>query len=215
MSFTTGSVGALVLLLAASLMTACATTGPSDVQEPEETETREQQALFDNPLFDGVYVVPGVDFSRYDALLVTELNLDQWHPEGRELPLRDLNANDRQFFRQQYSEAIVHFMVARGGYQLSLDPGRNVLRVDASLRQSVQPSLGESREAPRGTSVMLLTLELHDSATGELVATLSSRQPIDRSLNDRSSPVTAMQVRRAFAHWVQWFHQELDALRQP
>lgn len=200
------------VILVSSFLLGCATS-PERETEEQQLEDERVQALFDDPLFDGVYVVPGVDFSHYDSLLVTDLDLSQWRPEGRELPLQGLNRNDQAFFRQEYSGAIVHYLVTRGGYQLSLDPGENVLRVDARLRQSVQQPLNASREAPRGSIVMLLTFELYDSVTGQMVGTMTHRQPIDRSFNQRNSPLTTAQVRRAFAQWTQWFKRELDELR--
>jgi|GEM_PF-1585781 len=205
-----------VMLALSALLWGCASAPERDTDDGADRDAPVTLAddVFDDPMFDGVYIVPGVDFSRYERLLVTELNLDQWRPEGRELPLQELNRNDQNFFRQQYTSAIVHHLMARGGYELSLDPGRDVLRVDARLRQSVQQPLTASREAPRGTIVMVLTLELLDSATGQMVATMTSRQPIDRSMNERNSPVTAMQVSRAFSEWMQWFRDELDELRE-
>lgn len=178
------------------------------------TDTAQAQTVFDDPFFDGVYVVPGVDFSRYDSLMITELDLEQWRPQGRELPLEELNRNDQQYFRREYSEAVVHYLVAQGGFELSVDPAPNVLRVDANLRQTLQPPLNSEREAPRGSIVMLLTLELIDSGTGQLVGTLSNRQAIDRSMNERNSPLTTMQVREAFAQWMRWFREELNELRR-
>lgn len=205
-----------VMLALSALLWGCASAPERDADDVTGDEAAPTLAddVFDDPMFDGVYIVPGVDFTRYERLLVTELNLDQWRPQGRELPLAELNRNDQSFFRQQYTNAMVHHMMARGGYELSLDPGRDVLRVDGRLRQSVQQPLTASREAPRGSIVMVLTLDLIDSATGQMVATLTSRQPIDRSMNERNSPVTAMQVSRAFSEWIEWFREELDDLRE-
>lgn len=193
----------------------CTTSPEKDSDSSSDnTDTAQAQTVFDDPFFDGVYVVPGVDFSRYDALMVTELDLEQWRPQGRELPLEELNRNDQQYFRQEYSEAVVHYLVAQGGFELSLDAEPNVLRVDANLRQTLQPPLDEGRAAPRGSIIMLLTLELVDSSTGQLVGTLSNRQAIDRSMNERNSPLTTMQVSEAFAQWMRWFRGELNELRR-
>lgn len=180
----------------------------SEAQAPSFEET-----LLADPTFDGVFVVPGTDFSRYDSIILTELNLSEWRPAGRALPLKELNRNDRAFMSEQYTQAMVHYVTQRGDYQLSVDPGESVLQVVASLHQGVQPGGGELGQASRGNIVMLINWELYDSVTGRLVATMTSRQPVDRTVNERSSPLTAMQVNRAFSRWAVWFESELSSLR--
>lgn len=205
-------LGGLFLSL---LMVGCAST-PGTQEEAEPSESQQDDSIaapLDDPMLDGVFVVPGVDFSSYQSLLVPELNLDQWRPPGRELPMQELNRNDSQFFRQTYSESLVHTLVINGDYSLAMSSAPGVLKVEGQLRQAVQEAEESSANAPRGTIVMLLTLDLYDSQSGDLVATMTSRKPIDRSLNERNSPLTAMQVQRAFLEWMRWFREELDALR--
>ncbi len=206
----------LVGLLLSLLLVGCASTPETqEGAEPSETEQADAEAApLDDPMLDGVFVVPGVDFSGYGSLLVPALNLEQWRPAGRELPLKELNRNDRQFFRQSYTESLVHTLVMNGDYALAVSPGADVLEVRGQLRQSVQAAEEGASSSPRGTIVMLLTLDLYDSESGDLVATMTSRQPIDRSLNERNSPLTGMQVQRAFLEWMRWFREELDSLRQ-
>ncbi len=147
------------------LMVGCASTsGTQENAEPSEPGQDDSIAApLDDPMLDGVFVVPGVDFSGYQSLLVPELNLDQWRPPGRELPLKELNRNDSQFFRQTYSESLVHALVMNGDYALAMSPAPGVLEVDGQLRQAVQAVDESSTNAPRGTIVMLLTLDLYDS----------------------------------------------------
>lgn len=206
-------LGGLFLSL---LMVGCASTPETqEGAEPSETEQADSEGTpLDDPILDGVFVVPGVDFSGYGSLLVPALNLDQWRPAGRELPLKELNRNDRQFFRQSYTESLVHTLVMNGDYALAVSPGEGVLEVRGQLHQAVQAAEEGASSSPRGTIVMLLTLDLYDSESGDLVATMTSRQPIDRSLSERNSRLTAMQVQRAFLEWMRWFREELDSLRE-
>lgn len=194
---------------------ACTTTEekPESAEaKPAPTDSSEvpEQAWLD-PRLDGVFVVPGVDFGRYQALLAPPLNLDQWRPVGQELPLKELNRNDKQFIRQTYTETLVHTLVMQGGYELAMEPGPGVLEVRGRLQQGLQAS--DEDGLPRGAVVMLLTLDLHDSESGELVAALSNRQPLARSINERASQLTAMKIQQAFMDWMEWFRRELDTLR--
>lgn len=189
---------------------------PAEAQsesQPEAQAPSFEETLLADPTFDGVFVVPGTDFSRYDSIILTELDLTQWRPAGRALPLQDLNRNDRAFMTDQYTQAMVHYVTQRGDFQLSVDPGESVLEVLASLHQGVQSGGDEPGQAARGNIVMLINWELYDSVTGRLVATMTSRQPVDRTLNERASPLTAMQVSRAFSRWAVWFETELNTLR--
>jgi hypothetical protein len=202
----------LIWSFTAMVVTGCA-TGP----EPISPETEPDAITANDYLLDGVFVAPGVDFSVYNRLLVTDLNLDEWRPPGQDLPLRAMNRNDRAFFREEYVGALVHYLVADGAYELALEPGEDVLLVDASLHQSTL-----SREAseqmgltdPRETAVIVLSLELYDSVSGRLLATVTDRQPLGRGANHGTSPLTPMQVRRAFSEWMQYLREELDELRE-
>lgn len=202
-----------LIWLVLPVLAACATTAPereaSAPDEPTEEGAANEPRL-DETLLDGVFVAPGSRFDQYSALLVPALDLEQWHPAGRELPLKELNRNDRRFIQQTYSQALVHRLVMNGDYALAVDPAEQVLEVRGRLRQRVSPAR-EGR--PRGTVEMVLTLDLVDSVSGDLLATMTERQPIDRSLGERGNRVTAMQIRRAFAQWMQWFRAELRALR--
>ncbi|WP_027330740.1 DUF3313 family protein [Marinimicrobium agarilyticum] len=194
---------------------ACTTTEeapkPASAKAAEAERAPISEEAWLDPRLDGVFVVPGVDFSRYRSLLVPTLNLDQWRPLGQELPLQELNRNDEQFIRQTYTETLVHTLVMQGGYELAMEPGPGVLEVRGRLQQGLQAS--DEGSLPRGAVVMLLNLDLHDSESGELVAALSQRQPLARSLNERASQLTAMQIQQAFLDWMEWFRRELDVLR--
>ncbi len=73
---------------------ACTTTEEAPEPSAPEAETepaRLSEEAWLDPRLDGVFVVPGVDFSHYRSLLVPALNLEQWHPVGQELPLQELS----------------------------------------------------------------------------------------------------------------------------
>lgn len=211
----------------ALLLHGCVSVDEREEERDKESRTAEQsedqaeaqapsfeETLLADPTFDGVFVVPDTDFSRFDSIILTELDLTEWRPAGRALPLKELNRNDRAFMTEQYTQAMVHYVTQRGDFQLSVDPGESVLQVVASLHQGVQPGGEEFGQASRGNIVMLINWELYDSVTGQLVATMTSRQPLGRTMNERSSPLTAMQVTRAFSRWAVWFESELSELSE-
>ncbi|MDQ2075376.1 DUF3313 family protein [Marinimicrobium sp. ABcell2] len=202
----------LIWLFAAAVLTGCATA-----PEPVPPETEADGVTVDDYLLDGVFVAPGADFSAYNRLLVTDLNLEDWRPPGRDLPLGAMNRNDREFFRQEYVGALVHHLVADGAYELALEPGNDVLQVDASLHQTTLSQEASEQMGvtdPRDMAVIVLSIELYDSVSGRLLATVTDRQPLGRGANHGSSPLTPMQVRRAFSEWMHYLREELDELRE-
>src|SRR5690625_5627479 len=79
-------------LLLVLVITGCA-TGPDEVPEDTGLSVVSEEEY----LLDGVFVAPGVDFSHYRYLLVTDLNLDQWRPAGQDLPLKAMNRDGPVF----------------------------------------------------------------------------------------------------------------------
>lgn len=203
----------LIGLLLILVLSGCATSAK---QMPGEGEA--PVAHQEDYLLDGLFVAPGVDFSGYRYLLVTDLNLDQWRPAGQDLPLKAMNRDDRAFFQREYAQALVHYLVADGAYQLALEPGEDVLQVDARLHQTTLSQKTGAQMGvtdPRAMAVIVLGLELYDSHSGRLLATVTDRQLIGAAADQNSSPLTPVQVRRAFSTWMQFFRSSLDDLRQP
>lgn len=200
--------------IAASLLLVACASAPPEPAEPSSESSFAGSQILDNPLLDGLFVAPGTDFSGFTELLVTELDLDDWHRSGTRLPLKAMNSDDRRFFREQYVKTMVHYMIADGGYSLSTDVGSKVLRLDASLHQRIRVPEGVADPSdPRALVVLLLNIELVDSTSGQLLATFTDRQPVGRVGQRDNNPVAAAQVRRAFSYWMQTLREELDLLR--
>src|SRR5690625_5406523 len=89
-------------LLLVLVITGCA-TGPEEVPADRGLSVVSEEEY----LLDGVFVAPGVDFSHYRYLLVTDLNLDQWRPAGQDLPLKAMNREDRKSTRLNSSHVSI------------------------------------------------------------------------------------------------------------
>lgn len=202
----------LIGLFLVLMLTGCA-TGPEQVAKEGGLSVVSEEDY----LLDGLFVAPGVDFSGYQYLLVTDLNLDQWRPMGQDLPLKAMNRDDRTFFQREYAQALVHYLVADGAYELALESGEHVLQVDAQLHQTtLSEHAGEQMGVtdPRDMAVIVLSLELYDSLSGRLLATVTDRQLIGTVANHNTSPLTPVQVRRAFSTWMEYLRNNLDDLRR-
>jgi len=208
----------IFLGLALSLSYSCASIpGKSDEPEtkpePGVKSADTSSSALPDPSLDGDVVAPGVDFSRYQRLLVTDLDLSRWQSQANAETLVRLNRDQRQFLREEYTQALVHYLVADGGYQLSLEPEAGVLRIDTLIRQGLQRLRANPQQPAEPFIVMLIQMELYDARSGRFLASLTDRQAVGR-LTDRAKPRLAeRQIARSFSDWMEWLREQLDQLR--
>ena len=192
---------------------------PGKSGEPEAEPKREDPSTdragltLPDPSLDGVFVAPGVDFSRYQRLLVTDLDLSHWQSQATTESLVYLNRDQRQFLREEYTQALVHYLVADGSYPLSLEPEAGVLRLDTRIQQGLQRLRPNPQQPAEPFVVMLIQMELYDAGSGQFLASLTDRRAVGR-LTDQAKPRLAeRQIARSFSDWMEWLREQLDQLR--
>lgn len=206
----------LLLGLILSLSYGCTST-PDKPDEPEAGREKSAQQMsastLPDPSLDGIFVAPGVDFSRYRRLLVTDLDLSRWQSQANTDNLVRLNRDQRQFLREEYTQALVHYLVADGSYELSLEPEAGVLRIDTHIQQGLQRLRANPQQPAEPFVVMLIQMELYDARSGQFLASLTDRRAVGR-LADRAKPRLAeRQIARSFSDWMEWLREQLDQLR--
>ena len=204
----------LMLVLSHGCASAPGKSGESEAEPQREDPSTDRVGLtLPDPSLDGVFVAPGVDFSRYRRLLVTDLDLSLWQSKAQTESLVRLNRDRRQFLREEYTQALVHYLVADEGYQLSLEPEAGVLRIDTRIQQGIQRLRANPQQPAEPFVVMLIQMELYDARSGQFVASLTDRQAVGR-MSDRAKPRLAeRQIARSFSDWMKWLRQQLDQLR--
>lgn len=203
-------LGLILSLSAGCVSVLDSSNGPRRDDSPPADRAR---SALPDPALDGVFVAPGVDFSRYRRLLVTDLDLSLWQSQADTESLVRLNRDQRQFLREEYTQALVHYLVADGGYQLSLEPEEGVLRIDTRIQQGLQLLRANPQQPAEPFIVMLIQMELYDARSGRFLASLTDRQAVGR-LTDRAKPRLAeRQIARSFSDWMEWLRKQLDQLR--
>lgn len=208
----------VLLSLTLSLAYGCASAPGKPAEETTKPKHEVKKAdtsttALPDPSLDGVFMVPGVDFSRYQRLLVTDLDLSRWQAQAKTASLVYLNQDQRQFLRQEYTQALVHYLVADGTYELSLEPEAGVLRVGTGIQQGLQRLRPSPNQPAEPFVVMLIQMELYDAQSGQFLASLTDRQVVGR-LTDRAKPrVAESQIARSFSDWMEWLREQLDQLR--
>jgi hypothetical protein len=167
---------------------------------------------------EGFFVVPDVNFSRYARLLLADLNLEQIVIAGSTQPLV-LTPEDKRFYRELYTAAVVDHLIADGTYATALDAEQDVLFVKAAITRVASPDLTQTAPAApamdaylQSTSRITLALEMYDSLDEQVLATFTDTWDLGRSWDDNNHQIRVMQMRRAFDYWLAYVRQELDIL---
>jgi hypothetical protein len=108
-----------------------------------------------------------------------------------------------------FQEAVVEALTKDDGYELTTEPGPDVLQITTALIDLVvsvpTEQLGRQRTFTRSYGLVSLILELSDSETGEILARAGDRRDPTRdtsaSLAEVSPTFIRADVRRLFEHW--------------
>jgi uncharacterized protein DUF3313 len=127
----------------------------------------------------GVYRLPEATFNQYQRVQIAPIKVE--FKKGWERNHREMNEKDLQKLRGQlaftYREELIKELVNRGGYKLAKEATPDTLRVSASILQAditapkASADLAE-RTLVRTAGSMKLVVELHDAASGVLIARL-------------------------------------------
>lgn len=167
---------------------------------------------------EGFFVLPDINFSRYNRLLLADLNLEQITISGNTQTLA-LTLEDKRFYRELYTAAVVGHLIADGTYVTALDADQDVLLLTSAITRVASPDLTQAAPSSpamdaylQNTSRITIAMELYDSVDGQLLATLVDTWDLGRSWDDNNHQIKVMQMRRAFDYWLAYLRQELDLL---
>lgn len=170
-----------------------------------------------------VFAQPDADLARYRSVMLDPLEISfdrRWDPRpgGRPLDVRE-KTRIRDDLGRVLREAFLTEL-EKGGYKIVDQPGDDVLRVKAEIRDLYLnapdvPRASRTLTYTRSTGEMTLVAELRDSASGALIGRVLDRyeDPEDgwftwttRLDNDRSA-------REAAAGWARALKSQLDRAR--
>jgi len=223
---------ALAACIAGAMIGGC-TTAPS-IQSGDDADTimEGRLARVDNARSELAYVDPDADYSRYESVWLTPLDVDNVEiiqPGGhssvgsrynREWELTD---QDKEKLQEAYRAAMERSLTDGGAFALASAGGDDVLRVDAIVTR-LAPSAPRDDARSRGTRSTVITegagsmsisMVLSDGDSGEILAiikdTRSSSSANSWSINNSVSNMA--EVRRLFNTWGARLQDGLLALR--
>lgn len=170
-----------------------------------------------------VLVQPDADLARYRSVMLDPLEISfdrRWDPRpgGRSLDARE-KAKIRDDLARVLRKAFVGEL-EKGGYRLVEQPGDDVLRVKAEIRNLYLnapdvPRASRTLTYTRSTGELTLVAELRDSASGALIARVLDRyeDPEDTWFTWTTQIDNDRAAREAAEGWARALKAQLDRAR--
>lgn len=201
-------------LLYATLTSAAGPPGPANGEGLVEMRVRGLQQYL---------VQPDADLSRYRAIMLDPVEVSferHWNPKpaGRELTIPEktkLRADVARVVQKEFVSELT-----QGGYQVVTEPGDDVLRVRAEVRDLYLnapdvPRATRTQTYTRSAGKLTLVAELRDSASGALIARALDRyeDPENAWFELTTSIDNNEAARKAAESWARALRSQLDKAR--
>ncbi len=176
------------------------------------------------------YVDPNADFSKYTAILLTPLGVDnveiiQPTSSISTIGIRnwELTAADKQRLQQDFQAAMVKQLSAQGGYPLVETAADNVLQISARLtRIAPTASKDDNRSRPpgrnkvftEGAGKLRVEVTFSDAETGAVLALAKDTRSGSSLWGINNSVTNAAEVRRVFNTWGMQIRTQLDRIKK-
>jgi len=197
---------------------------------PDAEVTIDGLVRVDNAAVPVSYQKPGMDLKPYTRFMLDPVEVAYQKDPGNRRQTGVAGADDnfaltpRQMenLRGGFQEAVVKALTENDGYELTTEPGPDVLRINASLVDLVvgvpTDRMGRQRSYTRSYGLVSVILELRDSESGEILARAGDRRDPTRDTTSSLAEVSPVFVRadteRLFRYWANLLRERLDALRE-
>jgi hypothetical protein len=222
------TIGSAGLLVAAA---GCSSAPPPTLQTgPDAEVTVDGLVRVDNSVVPVSYVKPDMDLTPYTRFMLDPVEVAYQRDPGN--TRRSVGAggapgnfaltpSQMETFKSEFQDAVVEALTKDDGYELTTEPGPDVMRITAALIDLVvsvpTEQLGRQQTYARSYGLVSLILELRDSESGEILARAADRRDptrnTDAQLAHVSTAYVRADVRRLFNHWADLLRERLDAFR--
>jgi hypothetical protein len=215
----------LTLGLIASVVVGCSMTKSHEKAAQEKAQAQGMGAVY-NSRFDGTFIAPGVDFSKYQKLLVEQLDMENVEiiqpssPLSIRKTLWVLNPKDKAYYQERYTEALINNLIADGTYTTSANTGDDVLTVKSRILQiapltskdDLDGRSGVMKVYSEGMGTMTIEISLYDSVSGKALGIITDQRNLGRIWEENNRATNNVQVRTAFDSWLGKLRTELNTL---
>ena len=162
----------------------CASTTPPPTLQtgPEAEVTVDGLVRVDNAVVPVAYRKPDMDLTPYTRFMLDPVEVAYQRDPGNRRQSGVVGANDNfaltpsqmETLKGMFRDAVVAALTKDDGYELTTEPGPDVLRITAALvdlvvRVPTQPD-SRQRSFTRSYGLVTAVLELRDSQSGEILA---------------------------------------------
>lgn len=214
-----------LIALAGVLVSGCSMTKKHE-QDAQIKATKEGLSVVKESTFDGTFVAPNAQFAQYKKLFVEQLDMTDVKIRKQtgigfagDTPW-ELNDQDRRYYQERYTEALMNNLIVDGRYSTAMQAGADVLTVRAKVLE-IAPlgSKDDSKGRPtnmkvysEGMGTMTLELSLYDSMSGKVLAIITDQRDLGKMWEENNRVTNNVQVRLAFNAWLRKLRTELDRL---
>jgi len=210
---------AMVLILASA---------PAMTQDEEPAVGDGNLELVEKSRRSEVYADPGVDWSVYSRIRLDPATVafrKNWQRDQNRTQPFKIKTDDMERIKSELSalfgEVFSEELTANGGYVMVDENGEDVLRIAPQIvdldvyAPDSRSSPGMSRSYADSVGRMTLKLEMFDSVTGDLIATVSdSREAPRRGYMQWTNSVTnRAEAKRMLERWARDLREGLDEAR--
>jgi hypothetical protein len=218
-------IGSTAVLL---VLVGCQTAPPLDPEETAEVAEYNLERV-DQSSSRLAYVDRNADFSKYSAILLTPLGVDNVEiiqpTSSRAIAGNrnwELTDADKQQLQNDFREAMTKQLSDKGRYTIVNTPGDHVLQISAILtRLAPTAPKDDNRSRPPGRSKVFtegagkidVTVTFRDSETGDVLALAKDRRSSSNQWGINNSVTNTAEVRRTFSSWARQIRAQLEQLR--
>ncbi len=213
----------MFVALATGLIAGCATTKKHE-QAAQVKADKAGLTVVEKTRFDGTFIAQGAQFSQYKKLFVEQLDMSDVKIRKQSTNNRindtpwELNDEDRRYYSERYTEALMSNLIADGTYATAMQAGPDVLTVTAKVLE-IAPlgSKDDLKGRPtnvkvysEGMGTMTMEITLYDSVSGKPLAIITDQRDLGRMWQENNRVTNNVQVRLAFNQWLGNLRKELD-----
>jgi hypothetical protein len=214
------------LLLLTMTILLMATPGRADNEVPEYTT--DGLKLVEQDSRGEIYADPDADWSVYTAIMLNRPTVafrKNWQRDQNRYGARRVTASDMERIRNgladQFEEVFTEELTTNGGYTMAEQAGDQVMQitphiVDLDIAAPDTPTSSYSRSYTDSAGRMTLKLAIHDSVTGDLIATASDRREDPRRgyMQWSNSVTNKAESRQMLQRWAKDLRERLDRARE-
>lgn len=201
---------ALSLLLELS---ACASPTPYVPEATSENTTPEGLVRVENSRFDEVYVRPGFDLAKFDAVILAPVTIS--YRSSR--PENELSSRQEDLMKRYFQEEMESAFAESGRFAIVDSAGSGTMRAHARISDlSINvptETVGIRRNVVfvASSGEMTLEAEIYDAQSLQLLARIRDRQQSQQQWRRATSVSEWSEVRAAFRYWARIVRERIEA----